>query len=104
VSALALQALLAATGRIGAHRLLGGIALLLVLAHIGGLALVSLEDTLFAMSPDGPTRARISVGHAVLTDGAMDGAGTTVLLLLGAAGLGGVLVAYAARSRTAGRR
>jgi hypothetical protein len=46
----------------------------------------------------------LGVGHAVRTDGAMDGAGTAVLLLLGAAGLGGVLVAYAVRSRTAGRR
>jgi hypothetical protein len=61
VSALALQALLAATGRIARHRLLAGAALALMLAHIGGLMLVSVEDTLFAMSPDGPTRARMAL-------------------------------------------
>jgi predicted ferric reductase len=61
VSALALQPFLAATGRIRRHRVLGALALFLVLAHIGGLALVSVEDTLFAMSPDGPTRARMAL-------------------------------------------
>ena len=130
VSALALQPLLAATGRIRRHRALGAIALVLVLAHIGGLALVSVEDTLFAMSPDGPTRARMALiatialvlsvalglarrrlpfgpgtwrilhgylavvvivlgfGHAILTDGALDAAGTVVLVAAGRRGAG----------------
>jgi predicted ferric reductase len=141
VSALALQPLLAATGRIRRHRLLGGIALALVLAHIVGLALVSVEDTLFAMSPDGPTRARMALlatialvlsvtlglargrlpfgpgtwrilhgylavvvivlgfGHAILTDGALDAAGTVVLVALGAGALVLVGAAYVARAR-----
>lgn len=39
----------------------------------------------------------LGVGHAVITDGALDGVGTPVLLLLGGAALGGI--AYAAIRR-----
>ena len=44
----------------------------------------------------------LGVGHAVLTDGALDGAGTPVLLALGAVGVlgvGGALVADVRRRR-----
>ena len=143
VSALALQPLLAAAGdrRLRWHRVLGTVTFVLVLAHVGGLFVVSAEDTLFALSPDGPTRARMAlmatialvvvvvlgagrarlpvstatwrvlhgffavlvvllgVGHAVLTDGALDGVGTPVLLTLGAAALGGIGYAAARRAR-----
>jgi predicted ferric reductase len=141
VSALAVQPFLAALEgvRLPWHRALGTVTFALVLAHIGGLYLVSPQDTLFALSPDGPTRARMAllatlalavvvvlgagrtrlplstttwrvlhaffavlvvvlgIGHAVLTDGALDGAGTPVLLASGAAALGGI--AYAAIRR-----
>jgi len=141
VSALALQPVLAAAGarRLRWHRLLGTVTFALVLAHVGALYVLSAEDTLFALSPDGPTRARMAllatlalavvvilgagrarlpvstttwrvlhtffavlvvvlgVGHAVLTDGALDGVGTPVLLALGATSLVGI--AYAAVSR-----
>lgn len=43
----------------------------------------------------------LGIGHAVLTDGALDGAGTTVLLVLGAIGLLGVPAAHVARTRRA---
>jgi predicted ferric reductase len=143
VSALALQPLLVALRgvKLRWHRLLGTAAFALVLAHIGGLYLVSAEDTLFALSPDGPTRARMAllatlalavvvvlgagrtrlplatttwrvlhaffavlvvvlgVGHAVLTDGALDGEGTPVLLAFGAAALGGIALAAIRRAR-----
>lgn len=141
VSALALQPFLAAAGnlRLRSHRVLGTVTFALVLAHVGGLYVVSAEDTLFALSPDGPTRARMAllatialaavvalgagrarlplstaswrvlhaffavlavvlgVGHAVLTDGALDDVGTPVLLAFGAVALGGI--AYAAIRR-----
>ena len=139
VSALALQPFLAARAgarsggagrrRLRWHRVLGTVVLGLVLAHVGALFLVEVDDTLFAMSPDGPTRARMAlialialvatvvlgatyrrlpiragtwrilhlylavvfvvlgVGHAVLTDGALDELGTPVLLAFGAIGL-----------------
>lgn len=145
VSALALQPMLAGSHRISWHRWLGAVALALVLVHIGGLFLVEVDDTLLAMSPDGPTRARMALigtvaliavvglgvarrrlpmsgptwrilhaflavlvivlgfGHAILTDGALDGRGTAVLLSLGAAALLAVAVAYAARVRRAAR-
>ncbi len=61
VSAIVLQPLLAGRGRIATHRLLGAVALALVLAHVGGLFIESSEDALFAMSPDGPTRARMAL-------------------------------------------
>jgi predicted ferric reductase len=141
VPLLALQPLLAGTGRVRRHRLIGAIALGLVLAHVAALFAESPEDARFALSPDGPTRARMAlfatialigvaglglaaprrrapsstwrvlhaylatvaialgVGHAVLTDGALDGAGTALLLALGAAGLLGVPAAHLARTR-----
>ena len=143
VSALALQPLLAALGRVRLrwHRVLGTVTFALVLAHVGGLYVVSAEDTLFALSPDGPTRARMAllatialavvvvlgagrarlplttttwrvlhaffavlvvvlgVGHAVLTDGALDGPGTPVLLASGAAALGGIAFAAVRRAQ-----
>jgi len=145
VPALALQPLLAAGHHIPWHRALGGVALALVLVHIGGLFLVEVDDTLFAMSPDGPTRARMALigtvaliavvilgvardrlpmsgttwrilhaflatlaivlgfGHALLTDGALDGPGTAVLVGFGAAALLAVAGAYVARARRARR-
>jgi predicted ferric reductase len=143
VSALALQPLLVALSgvKLRWHRVLGTVAFTLVLAHIGALYVVSAEDTLFALSPDGPTRARMAllatialaivvvlgvgrtrlpmstttwrvlhaffavlvvvlgIGHAVLTDGALDGAGTPVLLAFGAAALGGIAYAAVRRAR-----
>ena len=147
VPLLALQPLLAGTGRVRRHRLVGAIALGLVLGHVAALFAESPEDARFALSPDGPTRARMAlfatlaligvvalgaaaprrrapsgtwrvlhaylaavaialgVGHAVLTDGALDGAGTGLMLGLGAAGLIGVPAAHLARTRRArGRR
>jgi predicted ferric reductase len=143
VSALAIQPLLAGTGRLRWHRRLGAVALALVLLHLGALYLESPEDTLFALSLDGPTRGRMAAlataaliavvglgvlrarlpmagatwrilhgflaalviflgfGHAVLTDGALDGFGTTLLLAFGAVALAGVGGAYAARRRRA---
>ena len=142
-SALALQPLLARRRRIGRHQMLGVAVLCLVLVHVGALFAESPGDAWFALSPDGPTRARMAliatiallgvvalgalrarlpispgtwrllhaylavvvialgIGHAVLTDGALDGVGTTILLVLGAIGLLGVPAAHAARARRA---
>ena len=141
VPALVAQPLLAGRGRIRPHQLLGATALALVLVHVAALFVESPADARFALSPDGPTRARMALfatialvavvalgvlrrrlpfsvttwrilhgylaavvialgfGHAVLTDGALDGAGTPVLLAFGAAGLVGVAAAFAARVR-----
>jgi predicted ferric reductase len=143
VSALALQPLLAGTGRLRWHRMLGAVALGLVLLHLGGLYIESPEDTLFALSLDGPTRGRMAAlataaliavvalgvlrarlpmagatwrvlhgflaalviflgfGHAVLTDGALDGFGTPLLLAFATVALVGVGGADAARRRRA---
>lgn len=143
VSALALQPFLAARARAAVrpsgarrrlrlHRALGAAALTLVLAHVAALFLLEADDAWFALSPDGPTRARMAlmatialvavvalgalrdhlpfaaltwrllhaylatlalvlgIGHAVLTDGALDGVGTPVLLASGALGVAGV--------------
>ncbi|MDP1849303.1 MAG: hypothetical protein Q8K79_16045 [Solirubrobacteraceae bacterium] len=145
-SALAVQPLLARRRRITRHQILGSIVLALVLVHVGALFVESPEDAWFALSPDGPTRARMAlfatlalfgvvalgalrtrlpisaaawrllhaylavvvitlgIGHAVLTDGALDDAGTAVLLLLGAVGLLGVPAAHVTRSRRARQR
>ena len=142
-SALALQPLLARRRRITRHQILGSVVLGLVLLHVGALFLESPDDAWFALSPDGPTRARMAliatvalfgvvalgalrgrlpvspgtwrllhaylavvvialgIGHAVLTDGALDDAGTPVLLVLGAIGLLGVPAAHVARARRA---
>ena len=141
VSALVLQPLLAGAGRLRWHRVLGAVALGLVLVHLGGLFVVGAEDTLFALSLDGPTRGRMATlataaliavvalgvlrsrlpmagatwrilhgflaalviglgfGHAVLTDGALDGVGTPLLLAFATVALLGVLSAFAARRR-----
>ena len=151
VSALVLQPLLVARLRpsagalarrqVGWHRALGTIVLALVLVHVGALFVLEVDDTLFALSPDGPTRGRMAllatiallgvvalgatrgrlrlsdsswrilhaylgvlvivlgVGHAVLTDGALDGAGTPVLLVLGVAALVALAWAHATRPR-----
>ncbi len=119
------------------HVVLGAVVAGLVFVHVGALVVEDPDDAWFAMSPDGPTRARMAliamvllaavtllgglrrrlgwsgatwrlvhgvlaalvvalgVGHAVLTDGALDGAGTVVLLVLGALGLGGAAVQVA---------
>jgi predicted ferric reductase len=141
VSALVFQPLLARGRRIAHHQTLGGVAFALVLVHVGALFAESPSDAWFAISPDGPTRARMAliatialfgvvalgvlrtrlplgadtwrvlhaylavvvialgIGHAVLTDGALDGTGTPVLVVLGAIGLVGVPTAHAARTR-----
>ena len=151
VSALVLQPLLVARLRPSAgplagrqvrgHRLLGTVILALVLLHVGALFVLEVDDTLFALSPDGPTRARMAliatialfgvvalgaargrvrlsdstwrvlhaylgalvivlgVGHAVLTDGALDGAGTPVLVGLGLLALAAIGWAHATRPR-----
>ena len=143
VPVIAVQPLLAGRGRISRHRMVGLVALLLVLVHIGALFVESADDTLFAMSPDGPSRARMALmatiallivvalgagrqrlplaaptwrilhayfavlvivlgfGHALLTDGALDGAGTLALLAFGGVGLAAIPVAFAARARRA---
>ncbi len=146
VSALVLQPLLAGGGRLRWHRVLGAVALGLVLVHLGGLFVVGAEDTLFALSLDGPTRGRMATlatialiavvtlgvlrarlpmagvtwrilhaflavlvillgfGHALLTDGALDGFGTVVLGSFAAVALLGVGGAFAARQRRASRQ
>jgi predicted ferric reductase len=145
IPVIAVQPLLAGRGRISVHRLIGVVALLLVLIHIGALFVESADDTLFAMSPDGPTRARMALmatiallvvvalgagrrrlplsgtawrilhgyfallvivlgfGHALLTDGALDGAGTVALLAFAAVGVTAIPAAFAARTRRARR-
>lgn len=45
----------------------------------------------------------LGLGHAALTDGALDGAGTPVLIVFGALGLLAVPTAYVARVRRARR-
>jgi predicted ferric reductase len=124
------------------HWVLGLAALVLVLAHLAALWLLSPEDVRFAVSPDGPTRARMAVlatmslvvvvvlgvvrrrstvapqavrilhaffaalalllgvGHAVLTDGALDGPGTVALLTLAALGVAGIVAAQTAHLTT----
>jgi predicted ferric reductase len=143
VGALAVQPLFAAAGARGrrAHRATGTVIVVLVLLHVALLFVLAPDDALFAMSPDGPTRARMAliatvallvaavlgaigpssrvsrrtwrvlhaylallvvvlgVGHAVLTDGALDGAGTPLLLGLGALGVVGIGAAVAADAR-----
>jgi predicted ferric reductase len=145
IPVIAVQPLLAGRGRISTHRLIGALALALVLVHIGALFVESADDTLFAMSPDGPTRARMALmatvallvvvalgagrrrlplsgtawrilhayfallvivlgfGHALLTDGALDGAGTVALLAFAALGVAAIPAAFAARTRRARR-
>ena len=61
IPVIAFQPLRAGRGRIDGHRLIGSVALVLVLVHIGALFVESADDTLFAMSPDGPTRARMAL-------------------------------------------
>lgn len=115
------------------HAVAGSLVVLLVAVHVGALVLLEPDDALFAVSPEGPTRARaallgtlalvavavlgllrryvrwrratfrflhaglgvlavaLGVAHATLTDGAIDGHGTVVLLTLGAVGLLGGL-------------
>jgi predicted ferric reductase len=145
VSALVLQPVLAARGRLGVHQVLGLVALGLVLVHVGALLILAPDDALFAMSPDGPTRARMALmatialvavvllgllrrrlpldgatwrilhgflaalvialgfGHAVITDGALDGPGTVVLLGFAGLALSAIATAYVVRSKRARR-
>ncbi len=134
VAGLAFQPLVLLRGRgLREHRVLGTALVALAAAHVGALFLLAPDDALFALSPDGPTRARMAliatvallfaallgavgprtrwdrrtwrlvhaylalvvvvlgVGHAVLTEGALEGAGTPVLLALGAVGAAGIL-------------
>ena len=140
VALLALQPLWAAAARLRRpglrwHVRLGTTALALVAVHVVALFVLSPDDVLFAVSPDGPTRARMAVlataalfvtvglgvlrrrrpssgpgltvlhgffglwtvvlgvGHAVLTDGALDGPGTAVMLVLLGLGATGAVAA-----------
>jgi predicted ferric reductase len=151
VSALALQPLLVLRAReprrspprrrVRVHQALGAITLTLVLVHVGALLVLETDDALFALSPDGPTRARMAlmatvalivvvalgtlrrrlplapdtwrivhgflaslvivlgVGHAVLTDGALDEVGTAVLVALGAFGLAAAVIRVVGTAR-----
>lgn len=145
-STLVVQPLLACGRVIARHQIFVAVAFALVLVHVGALFAEAPDDAWFAMSPDGPTRARMALiatialfgvvalgvlrnrlpldaatwrvlhaylavvvialglGHAVLTDGALDDAGTTVLVVLGALGLLGVPAAHVARTRNTRRR
>jgi hypothetical protein len=118
-------------GRVRVHTGVGLAVLGLVVVHVVALLVLSPDDALFAMSPDGPTRARMAlislvllvvvvllglarrrlgwagptfrllhggfallatvlgVGHAVLTDGALEGWGTVVLLASGVLSVAG---------------
>ena len=60
-SALAMQPLLARRRRIARHQLVGSVVLGLVLVHVGALFVESPGDAWFALSPDGPTRARMAL-------------------------------------------
>lgn len=137
VGAMAVQPWLTAlrprVTRLREHGVLGLVVVGLVLVHIGALLVSEPDDALFAMSWNGPTRARMAllatvlllataglgvmrrrlrldavtwrvlhaslaalsialgVGHAVLTDGALDEEGTVVLLTLGIVGVGGAV-------------
>ena len=129
-----------------AHAATGLVVVTLVLAHVAALLALSPDDALFAMSPDGPTRARMAltslvllavvvvlgasrrrlgwsrptfrllhggfallaavlgIGHAVLTDGALEGVGTAVLVasgVLSVAGSGAGLLSRRRRARAA---
>ena len=151
VGALAAQPWLAGARRRArrVHTTLGVVALGCVVVHVVALLLLSPDDALFAMSPAGPTRARMAVlalvllalvgllggarrrsgwaaptwrllhagfavlavalgvGHAVLTDGALDvvaaPAGAAVLLLLGGLGVAGTAAPALERRARAGR-
>ncbi|WP_026204773.1 hypothetical protein [Actinomycetospora chiangmaiensis] len=136
VAGLAAQPWLA---RHRAHTAVGLAVLTLVAVHVVALFVLSPDDALFAMSPDGPTRARMAlislvllvvvvllgvarrrlgwsgptfrllhggfallatvlgVGHAVLTDGALEGWGTVVLLASGVLSVAGGAVAVLSR-------
>ena len=101
VPAIAVQPLLAGSGRVRRHRLLGTVALILA-ALLGGLR---------GRLPLSPMTWRVlhaylavvvivlGFGHALATDGALDGIGTAVLLSFGALGLLGVPAAHLARTR-----
>lgn len=138
VAGLAAQPWLARRSRL--HAVVGGLVAALVAVHVGALVVLEPDDALFAMSPEGPTRARaallgalallavavlgllrrrlrwrratfrflhaglgasavvLGIAHATLTDGALDGTGTVVLLTLGAVGLLGGLRGMLTRS------
>lgn len=142
---IAVQPVLAAARKIQRHQFFGVIALVLVLVHIAALFLESPDDLLFALSPDGPLRARMALiatialtlmatlgalrprlrwhpttwrilhaylavvviilgfGHALLTDGALDGPlGDNLIIGLGLFGLAGAAAAqWARRTRRA---
>ena len=150
VAALGLQpwlVVLRRSRRARAHTAVGVATALLVAVHVAALVVLEPDDAAFAMSTDGPTRARMAllatvllvvvvalgllrrrlgwsgptwrllhggfallavvlgVGHAVLTDGALDGVGTAVLLSLGVLGvLGAVVAAVSATSAARLRR
>lgn len=59
---LAVQPLLVVGGRgVQEHRILGTGLVALAAGHVGALFLLAPDDALFAMSPDGPTRARMAL-------------------------------------------
>ena len=126
-----------------AHAATGLVVVTLVLAHVAALLALSPDDALFAMSPDGPTRARMAltslvllavvvvlgasrrrlnwsrptfrllhggfallaavlgIGHAVLTDGALEGVGTAVLIASGVLSVAGSGAGLLSRRRPA---
>jgi len=103
VSALAVQPLLARRRRIARHQMLGCVAL------FGVVALGALRTRLPISA--GTWRVlhaylavmviALGIAHAVLTDGALDDAGTPILVILGVVGLLGVPAAHVARTRRA---
>jgi len=103
VSALAIQPLLARRARM---------ALIATIALLGVVALGALRTRLPIGAPTwrvahaylAVVTIALGIGHAVLTDGALDDAGTVVLLGLGAVGLLGVPAAHVARTRRAAGR
>jgi hypothetical protein len=88
VAALAVQPWL--RRRIPAHLRVGGIVAVLVAVHVLALVVEDPDDTLYSMSRDGPTRARMALIATVLL--VVVTRGTVVLLALrglGAVGAGG---------------
>ena len=59
VAGLAAQPWLARRPRL--HAIIGGTVVALVAVHVGALVVLEPDDALFAMSPEGPTRARAAL-------------------------------------------
>ena len=129
-----------------AHAAFGLVTAVLVAVHVAALVALEPDDAVFAMSPAGPTRARMALlatallaavvvlgllrrrlgwsgptwrllhgglaslavvlgtGHAVLTDGALEGTGTVVLVVLAMIALAGAAATAGARRAAGARR